>query len=384
MSNLLYSPYAPVRYRDEVWWRYSMNLVRRGQVTSEGKIGYRLYETMDEELVVPYAEAFIEAAKGDEEAEASLAVALAHIQEMRFWMPLTAQFEACGRQIFDFEENLVELLRHTDVGECTLEGWNPPHNAFFLRFGKQENIRLDYVDENTQFEYLDGAFVAVSPVEIPFPGRRIRFGMTTVREDNCGMTMPGYFLDFYPDTHNLPIDEAIEAALAYRVKEMECEPDASESWKAISAARQDRFRDSAELLRQASRLIFNALFYVESAGAARPIAPGRDVPPDLAVKWQNGNPRQREKMRSRLTADGYTVVNLLGQEIQGSAVATRDGGPIRTHWRRGHWRQQPYGEGMALRRRTWIKPVMVNQDLDSGDLPGRIYATGAEGINKVH
>lgn len=32
----------------------------------------------------------------------------------------------------------------------------------------------------------------------------------------------------------------------------------------------------------------------------------------------------------------------------------------RAHWRRGHWRQQAYGEARSLRRDQWIEPVLVN------------------------
>lgn len=32
------------------------------------------------------------------------------------------------------------------------------------------------------------------------------------------------------------------------------------------------------------------------------------------------------------------------------------------HWRRGHWRQQPHGEGNKLRRLIWIKPARVNKE----------------------
>lgn len=31
----------------------------------------------------------------------------------------------------------------------------------------------------------------------------------------------------------------------------------------------------------------------------------------------------------------------------------------RTHWRRGHWRNQAIGEGRQDRRRTWIEPILV-------------------------
>jgi hypothetical protein len=36
------------------------------------------------------------------------------------------------------------------------------------------------------------------------------------------------------------------------------------------------------------------------------------------------------------------------------------------HWRRGHWRMQAYGEKGLLRKRLFIKPVLVNKHLVAG------------------
>ncbi len=33
-----------------------------------------------------------------------------------------------------------------------------------------------------------------------------------------------------------------------------------------------------------------------------------------------------------------------------------------SHWRRGHWRRQPVGEGRRDNRMTWIRPIFVNPD----------------------
>lgn len=38
------------------------------------------------------------------------------------------------------------------------------------------------------------------------------------------------------------------------------------------------------------------------------------------------------------------------------------------HWRRGHYRQQPFGPGSAMRKLIFIKPILVCSDLFSGDL----------------
>lgn len=35
------------------------------------------------------------------------------------------------------------------------------------------------------------------------------------------------------------------------------------------------------------------------------------------------------------------------------------GSSPRLHWRRGHWRQQPYGPGHQLRKHVWIEPMLV-------------------------
>jgi hypothetical protein len=33
-----------------------------------------------------------------------------------------------------------------------------------------------------------------------------------------------------------------------------------------------------------------------------------------------------------------------------------------THWRRGHWRNQPHGPGRQMLRPTWIQPTLINAD----------------------
>jgi hypothetical protein len=289
---------------------------------------------------------------------------------------MAAQFEQCGREIFDISDNLVAAFNETDLGNTTLEDWHTPYPAFYLRFGKQAHIRLRYEDESASFEYLDGAFVAVSPVDIPYKGLRIRMGMTTVREDGSGMLGTGYFLDFNPNTFEMPIEEAIEAALQMRYTVIDADSQHTESRRRMALIRKDRCADSAELLRQGARLVFNSLFHIESLGSTPEPTPGRDVPQDLVGKWESASAgRKREKLRSKLTADGYTVVRLLGrdftEDIEEPSAPT--GTTVRTHWRRAHWRQQACGEGLKQRKRVRIPKVLVNRDQLEGELPGRIY-----------
>ncbi|MCT9633885.1 hypothetical protein NOX73_32960, partial [Pseudomonas aeruginosa] len=47
------------------------------------------------------------------------------------------------------------------------------------------------------------------------------------------------------------------------------------------------------------------------------------------------------------------------------------GRSVATHFRRGHFRSQPYGPERSLRKVIFIPPVVVNPG--QSELPGRIY-----------
>lgn len=52
----------------------------------------------------------------------------------------------------------------------------------------------------------------------------------------------------------------------------------------------------------------------------------------------------------------------LGKDYQRSGTSRSNSGHSApaTHWRRGHWRQQPHGEGRRSRRLVWVRPTLVN------------------------
>jgi hypothetical protein len=41
--------------------------------------------------------------------------------------------------------------------------------------------------------------------------------------------------------------------------------------------------------------------------------------------------------------------------------------PKKPHWRRGHWRNQPYGSGNTLRKIIWMRPERINKKLELGE-----------------
>lgn len=63
---------------------------------------------------------------------------------------------------------------------------------------------------------------------------------------------------------------------------------------------------------------------------------------------------------------------MVGNDVQKSVFSSGKGGLKNTHWRTGHWRDQPYGEKRSKVRRVWIRPTLINKS--KGDSPdGHVY-----------
>lgn len=60
---------------------------------------------------------------------------------------------------------------------------------------------------------------------------------------------------------------------------------------------------------------------------------------------------------------GVWQPNWIGRGYEVKSESTVNGGTHaspRSHWRRGHWRRQPIGEGRTERKLVWIEPMLIN------------------------
>lgn len=82
---------------------------------------------------------------------------------------------------------------------------------------------------------------------------------------------------------------------------------------------------------------------------------------------QAGGQARAEKIKhGALWADALWHPNLVGWDYRAKRSTTEHGGETgthaspRLHWRRGFWRNQPYGPKNSLRHLIWIEPVLIN------------------------
>lgn len=374
-----WSTYAPQRWREELWWTYGKLAAKDGLVTSTGQIAANLQDLIQHRLIAAMTAGIDDfmASIPAEERGSIAGMMMAKFMELSHWVPLIGQYEANGNQIFDLHDALTEALLQTDVGDCSLDGLRLPYDCFFLAFGKQADIRVPWEDD---FEYADGAFVAVTPWDCGdgTVKQRYKIGLSTVKKDGSGVMMPGYFLDFTPDEAALPVQQAIDAAIERRKTAfLEGTHPGSQGY-ALACHRIAQLDEGAILARKALLLVFNAMFYLESLNEIPPESPGRDTSSSLSAKWSGSVPTRRHKLKSELKANGYTVVRLVGAEVaDGLAMQGSRPDGVRTHWRRGFFRMQAHGPAMALRKRLWVRPTVVNAHKDAiADAPGHIYVTG--------
>jgi hypothetical protein len=376
MPDSEFSPYAPVRQNDTYWHKYAKHYASIGVFKADGRMLPNADSLIFEEVVKPRLQAAAQHMKAEGLPIEALAQLASNLFSLRNWIPLLSQYHLNGKQIFDIGDEAVTLLRNTDVEDCVLDDWNGPYDAFFVRFGKQDDMKLVFGKD--EFEYLDGAYVAVTPAG-DGGQKRLKIGLTTVKADGRGVMMPGYFIDFFPSELKLNPSLAVEAAIARKVDELDKQEDAS----GFNEVRKGEWKEGAALLKAALPLVVNSLFYLESFGKDLPLEPGRDVPPQLDASWRQVPENRRFKAAQKVTREGYVFVHMAGKEFAGTQSRTNaDANP---HWRRGHWRRQHYGERNSMVKRVWIRPVLVNAEkAEEVELPGHIYVASEHQRERPH
>ena len=378
------SPYAPIRLQESPAWHFARSALADGMMIADGRISSEFYPQLRGSLIDPMLDQIGAGVRSGQIPNDGNVIGplVAKIQSYAQWVPLIAQYEGSGRQIFDLHDKLTELLLHTDLNETTLANLHTPYPAFFVRFGRQDQVRLRF--EANTFEYVDGAFVAYAPWD-EAGSLRLKIGFTMVHLDGQQVGYPGPFFDILPNELAMPVNEGIAAALHRRLGDAGDDPNDDNNARGLKSHLRAEIEDSAELMRHCASLLINALFYLESIEHHLPEpTPGRDTPPDLVAMWMS-KPLKRYKFQSKLRAEGYAVVRLVGAEIE--TPTQKDGGDaghsVRVHWRRGHWRMQPYGPQRESRRRIWIKPILVGGDALVKTTYGHIYVPPGATSNRV-
>jgi hypothetical protein len=91
-----------------------------------------------------------------------------------------------------------------------------------------------------------------------------------------------------------------------------------------------------------------------------------------------------ERKRAKLLQRSVSMYNgiLVGPEsLPSSAIAGTTGNGVAPHWRRGHFRMQPYGTAKQQRKLIFVAPILVHAEQLQGDIPApKSYRAGSAPI----
>lgn len=295
-----------------------------------------------------------------------------------------SRFNASGRQIFEFGPELIEMLHQTDVDDVVLADIKLPYKAQYLYFGPQDNLVL----KNGWL--VDGAYI-----ESRGDDGKFKFTLTAVplNEEVSKIWFLEqevfYSQDILGDYAEQTLKTIIEHLYAERIDDItKNKNEFEDNIKKLSTTsnlnvvsvkeENDKIRLQDQYARfpvykATLKLIVNALCFISA------------YPDEVEEVWPSDVPKQKmddnlsinkkKKQEDLLLKEGYRKVKVCGRSLFESIKKSGgSSGSVECHWRKGHWRNQPYGEGMSLRKMKWIKPMIIGAK-GSGEEPknGHIY-----------
>jgi hypothetical protein len=298
-----------------------------------------------------------------------------------------ATYHAAGRNIFHFQPALTELFRHTDVEDVVVDNIKLPYSSFYISFGIQKDLNLW-----SQGFYVDGAYISAFTHNAD---QIFEILLTTARTDLDYSQKQNYII--HPDRYyyftldfsekDKSVRDAINASVTKHKPFTPIDiPDRSGVHKIgdhevfvldrgkESQAIQTKERQSGfSIFLESIKLIINGLFYLTSQHREVILRYPQDTPVSLLKKFDGEHKQlEIERAANKLTSMGFTKIHFCGDSIQAENDSLPTGRKMATHWRRGHWRNQPHGSHYSEHKLIWIKPTLVRKD--KGDpSSGHIY-----------
>lgn len=307
-------------------------------------------------------------------------------------LAVVGAFTAAGRNVFMPTPSLLAMLDSTDLGSVRLGDIQLPYDAFYVAFGDAFDEGLPGAGSR-----VDGAYV-----------HRVRKSGVVAVVLTCRILgederWPWVIEPTYHVTLADDAEATLEELIGRSIEdgELRLDPEHIPDYSALAEAavggavhiqfrgqRTERERaafmqQGLPTFRRALGLVANTLCYMHAVDDRAPVRYPGDAPASLVqAAFLEGQKKsvERERARRRLLDDGYVAVRVLGRSLDveaDGAPPQQTGREVRPHWRRGHWRRQPYGEQRQQVKLLWIRPTIVRSDRGQPE-DGHLYVVSEQ------
>lgn len=298
-----------------------------------------------------------------------------------------------GRNIFFLEPQLVRLLDQTDLANVRGGDIKLPFDCFHISFGDAFDGSLPGLPNK-----IDGAYIT------SYPGwsDNIQIVVTTRRLDLQHLDKPNRWpfsrdIYFYASLNlsdpSMAFDDIVRIAIKdgeIKIEQSIMSPDEDitidepmgmitvQDVRHLTDAEETALtREGLPMFRRALALVVNALCYLNSTTreTEATLLPD-DSPASLLENWQSSKVSVRDRARAGLLELGFMPVVVCRGAVSSRRADGNNGDGsthIAAHWRRGHWRRQPHGQGRAFIKLIWVRPTLVAADQGVTNTQGHLY-----------
>jgi hypothetical protein len=303
-----------------------------------------------------------------------------------------ARFFTMGRNVFELSPGLAQVLSQTSLKGVRMADVKLPHAFFYVSLAGLGCGGLPGEGNEIDGAYVDGTLLEHGKLQIVVTSRRTDASNTSSK--TWPFNRDPYF--YLPLETSEDGEKTFEEMIAEAVASGEIPFDADGIWPdddegvaepevhvlsdgrpvAVSSVkeREDRREaiSSAQALpnvKKALALVVNALAWLsaEPDDGEAAFAWPEDAPTMMVRAAQEAkSPKQIRKSFDALAEKGFSRIRILGHRVEPLNLAyMRETGRelAQAHWRIGHHRSQPHGPANSLRKRVWIRPVLVRPDL---------------------
>lgn len=287
------------------------------------------------------------------------------------------KFEKNGSNIFHFRKDLLQLLEKTDVSDIAIGVIKFPFNHFYISLRELEKPLYASTSKDT---IIDGVYVQFTDdskddliykydISLFFCGYSKTLEKTEFNHNVVDIMEIASGLTF--ENENSKITDAINVVHQIMQDTIDSK---TRSTKEIEKEI-DYQLEEYKLLKDNLNLVVNCILYISSEQPDINEKFGDDLPDHLKNKIQKANTKHRKELAEKEAKQlGFSKIKLIGNSFSKISGDSNQHSEIAPHWRRGHWRNQPFGKELSESKIIWIKPTIVNKE-KGNPIKGHIYST---------
>lgn len=292
-----------------------------------------------------------------------------------------------GRNIFSFSKELLLLLDKTDVSDVKPDLFKLPYDIFYISL-KPLNLELStnseaiiegvYIDHNIwngYGEHPEGYCDLSFSFAGDFKNTFLKY-ISTVKSSTQPYTnsekvdeMPlGSFWNVYLWFEKSEKRETVKDALDYFINDLKKEIfTTNKTPEQITDFDLEFYSDTIQLLENTINLVVNCLLYLSQPKDKQDVE--KKFPTGLPGNFEKKlsfakTEKERKKIGVNIEQSGFSKINFVGQTFKRKYdEIVKTNSTIQPHWRRGHWRNQRFGEKLQESKLIWIMPTIVKNEV---------------------